>query len=256
MKIKFIFGSISIFILYSISFVSASNAQQKTDYFFFRIGRKLVKNVLLTNERMTADEFSFGYRFASQSIQRRSGFEIVVNRSEPEINKAKLNISGICLSIYDGFNLVKDTRSKTMLYLGYALQANPMFAYSDTKNIDRFSWRSVNSFSIYHAALYKIRSGTILFEARIPLVACIYRPDKPYNSDRGGKFNEILTSVYKNPAPATIVQYRAIELSANYSFVFKKTVEIRPGLSYSNEKYSGITGFEEQSLKLHLYIGL
>lgn len=186
---------------------------------------------------------SVSYSYRKQSATRNSVFLATWMHALFALDDSRVQLNKFSITLSDGFLINRRKAGFFKAYLGYSIDANPSFLKLQNKQLEKFSWNSVNSLNIYQAYTYKRNRSSFSFSFHIPVIGFSSRPDN--NTKYPTDFNGVLYNSYSNLSFTSLHNYKAVNLDLNYEHRINAKWNFKAGVNY---RYSDL----ETTLPVHL----
>ncbi len=177
---------------------------------------------------VTGTSISFSYR--KQSATRNSGVSMSWINGLFTSGDSRLKLNEFSVMLSDGFLINRKAAGFFKAYLGYSIDANPSFLKLQNKQLEKFSWNSVNSLNIYQAYTYKRNRSSFSFSLHIPVIGFSSRPDN--NTKYPTDFNGVLYNSYSSLSFTSLHNYKAVNLDLNYEHRVNAKWNFKVGVNY------------------------
>lgn len=194
-----------------------------------------VKDESVLPVSVTGTGGSVSYSYRKQTANRNSVFSTAWTKALFSSADSRLQLNKFSIMLSDGFLINRKGAGFFKAYLGYSIDANPSFLKLRDKQLEKFSWNSVNSLNVYQAYTYKRYRSSFSFSFHIPLIGFSSRPDN--NTKYPTDFNGVLYNSYSNLSLTSLHNYKAVNLDLSYEHRINAKWKFKAGLNY---KYSDL----------------
>jgi hypothetical protein len=170
----------------------------------------------LSAERMNT--VSMQYSFSSFTTFRRKRISTVWSNG----NSENAVVTAFDLQYADAYVLKQKAIKNLYNYIGYAVNANPVFNKAKNKPADQYSWATVNNLSLYTYHEYRAGKSKFSAELTLPVVGMASRPeseDAPIYTKNG-----LLYASYSNLYFTSLHNQKALSATISYCYPISQTV--------------------------------